>query len=527
MRITGLILLISILACLKLKAQEVLYPIENRDLYEFLDLISTKTNINLKSVTKPYSRRLISEILHEAVEQDSLLTRVQLETCEFYLKDFRKEVLNSDRKKRRDLYFYQDSLFTFSVNPIIGFRSFENGKNYHRFNGGEAFAYLGKSLGFYASLRDNLEKNPLSNPNFLVNRTGAAYKSNSEGNGEYSKMKGGFILSNSWGSIGIVKDHINWGDHFNGANIVGNVAPSFPMIKLKLNPTKWLQIDYFHGWLNSGVRDTINTYNAGERDRVILVSKFMAANMITFTPWIKLNFSLGNSIVYSDNFNPVYLIPLMFFKSVDHTTYFGTGNYGGQNAQMFFNVSSRQLKNIHIYLSTFVDEISLSRMWDASSHSNFISFKIGARNHDLLIPNLSIGLEYTRNNPITYRHFVSTTTFTTNDYNLGHYLRDNSQDLHIDLAYRIKANLRAKISYELIKKGEEHVYTGTNNTGLGLSFLDQVEYKHELIRGEMIWEPLNDLFVNLRVEYIRQNANEIFSPIRDGFYLGGGFNVGF
>ena len=80
--------------------------------------------------------------------------------------------------KRLDVYTYKDSLFTFSVNPILGIDYFSNdsGSFYHRWNGAEAFAYIGKHWGFYASLRDNHESILLEKEDFLTQRTGANYK---------------------------------------------------------------------------------------------------------------------------------------------------------------------------------------------------------------------------------------------------------------------------------------------------------------------------------------------------------------
>ena len=86
------------------------------------------------------------------------------------------------------------------------------------------------------------------------------------------------------------------------------------------------------------------SYYDSDTPREVYRPKYIAANMFTFTPWKRLNISVGNSIVYSDmNVHPAYLIPVLFYKSVDHTLNQGIDN---QNSQMFFDVSSRQIKHL-------------------------------------------------------------------------------------------------------------------------------------------------------------------------------------
>ncbi len=98
----------------------------------------------------------------------------------FYLKDFNKELKpaysrkNKNFDKRFDVLYYKDSLFTFSVNAILGAEYFMNdsGNFYHRWNGAEAFAYVGDHWGFYASLRDNHESEILAREDYLNTTNG-------------------------------------------------------------------------------------------------------------------------------------------------------------------------------------------------------------------------------------------------------------------------------------------------------------------------------------------------------------------
>ncbi|MBK9390518.1 MAG: hypothetical protein IPN68_10090 [Bacteroidetes bacterium] len=225
--------------------------------------------------------------------------------------------------KRLDLLYYGDSLFSLTINPILGGEIFINssGKATYWRNGLEARGYVSR-WGFYAALRDNHESPLLGKPEYLTKRDGGNVKNQTD----WSEMTGGVTYGWKWGNIGLVKDALQWGNNYNGANIFGGRNPSFVQLKLNINPVKWFDFNYFHGWLNSMVVDSTESYwvinSYGSDYREVYHKKFIAANMFTFTPFRNLKVSAGNSIVYDgETMNPAYLIPLLFYKSVDHSDY--------------------------------------------------------------------------------------------------------------------------------------------------------------------------------------------------------------
>ncbi len=502
--------------------QIVYQHISNSNIYEFLEEMANMQIITINSAIKPYSRKLIASKLKKIQEKEGLLNNRQKKELNFYLKNFIKEiddkkvtdyyfkkVFDKNKKdnsdKRLDLFYYKDSLFTFSVNPILGINYFINDKKtiYHRWNGAEAFAYIGKHWGFYANLRDNHEQEMLETTDFFTQKTGAVYKGDGKGGGDYSEMRGGITYSWKWGSIGLVKDHFAWGDNYNGSNIFSGRTPSFAHIKLNINPVKWFDFNYVHGWLVSEVVDSNRTYNYGNGIRTVFHNKYIAANMFTFIPFKKFNISVGNSIVYSDiGVHPAYLIPFLFYKSVDHTLN-STDNRTGQNAQMFLNISSRQIKHLHLYTSFFVDEISIGRMWDSDKQSNFVSGKFGFCLSNI-IQNVSFISEYTRTNPLTYQHLISTTTFETNNFNLGHYLRDNSQEIYFCIKLKPAKALHIDLSYIHAQHGNDYDYENMNGLStLGLPFMENTIWDNETYSVKINYKVINDGFIFL--EYISNN----------------------
>ncbi len=526
------------IGCLTLKSQVVLQPITS-SVYEFLDEMAQMKYIELNSAVKPYTRIFIAQKLQEIeIHQESLNKRQQKELA-FYFQDFNKELKpKGEFKKRKDLFFYKDSLFTFTVNPILGYEYATNntGSYSHYWNGGEFYGSVGTHFGFYASLRDNGVSQILSAENHITPLPGANYKLNqgqTGGRSDYSDMLGGVYYSWKWGRLGIVKDNYTWGDNYHGANIHSNKAPSVGYIDFNIYPVKWLELNYTHSWLVSDVLDSVRIFIISQQKREIFINKNMAANMVTFKPLKNFHISLGNSIVYADDgVKPFYFIPFMFYKSVDHTYNSAGSNALGQNTQMFMNISSRQIKHLHLYTSMYVDEISIGKVMDKDKSSNIFSMKVGFKLNNFPIRNTYLIAEYTRTNPWTYRHQIETTTYASNSYNLGHYLGENSDEIYLEGGFRIFRGLKASLAYTIARKAPEHIYQVINGEGnvKGLPFMETVAWKNQTIEGAIRYEIVNDGYIFAKVTLSDITGDDYYTP---EFYRGkqttisGGINFGF
>jgi hypothetical protein len=251
--------------------------------------------------------------------------------------------------------------------------------------------------------------------------------------------------------------------------------------------------NYFQGWLNSLVVDSANSYwitnSYGTDYREVYHKKFIAANMFTFTPFKNFNFSAGNSIVYDyENANPAYLIPIFFYKSVDHSQTSGINN---MNSQMFFEISSRQIKHLHLYATWFIDEMSVSR-FTKDDEWNFFSYKAGLRLTDLPVSNLSLTGEFTYSYPLTYQHNVPTTTFQNAGYNLGHYMKDNSREWYFAIDYRPARALNINLYFLDEIRGPDYTELGTNR--VGNPPLESVEWHNTSYGIKASFQIINDLF---------------------------------
>ncbi len=548
------------LAWVSLKGQEVPVSFRNEAIYDFLDELANDRLIAINSTVKPFSNSFILECLTQVDGLRSQLSTRQQRELDFYLRQYqffgvKGRNVYTDTKKGNLItkeptlnlgllplgLHYKDSIFTFSVKPIWGIREYLSGGNkiMHTWGGAEAWGSIG-NISIYASLRDNSQTEMLATPLYFTQTEGGNYKSapTNIGGGDYSEMRGGVIYGWKWGSFGLVKDQVQWGTNYHGASIFSGRTPSFAMIKLQLKPVKWFELNYIHGWLVSEVIDSSRSYTSSTGDfRSVYRDKYIAANMLTFRPIKGIAFSVGNSIIYADSkVQPAYLIPIMFYKSIDHTNSHGIDN---QNSQMFFDLSLRMINHLHLYTTIFIDEFSVTRIKDPD-RLNFVSIKGGTRLSNWPVRNVSITAEYFRSNPVVYKHRVPTTTFETNKFNLGHYLRDNSDEIYgaIDVRPFRGVLLRGDITYA--RHGNEYDYTTGSNADL-YPFMKDVTWKNITISFTSRWEFIHDswLYLNVSKSSIKgydvdgktaQHYLDLYTPKSfqgDNLIVTAGLNIGF
>jgi hypothetical protein len=369
-------------------------------------------------------------------------------------------------------------------------------------------AYIGKHLGMYASLRDNWETEILVQPSYFTQHEGGNYKNAQDGRegGDYSEMRGGITWAWKWGYIGLIKDHLSWGSGYNGSNILSGRSPSFAHIRLNVKPASWVELNYIHGWLVSEVVDSSRSYITPQGDyRKVYRNKYLASNFITITPWKYLDFSFGNSIIYSDNnVHPAYLMPIMLYKSIDHTLSHGIEN---QNSQMFFDMSIRNIKHVHLYGSVFIDDWKTSRVTDDSTY-NLLSWKGGMRISNWPLPDLSFTAEYTRSNPVVYKHKIPDLTYASNQYNLGHYMGDNSEEIYLSICYRPVRGLEFGIGLMDSRHGNEYAYTD-GNEATAYPILQDITWHNRSFTMDTRYQFLENAYVFGQILFSSITSNDV------------------
>jgi hypothetical protein len=498
-----------------------------RDVYEYLNRLSQRGIIDYNDLIKPLPRIYIAGKLKELSEKEDQLTSLEQKELTFYQKDFYAELENlagrkpenrevklfgKDAGERWRLFSYRDKLFTINLSPILGYKTGSNDgeKNTHRWNGAYLYGYLGKHIGFSFDFRDNREEGSnIDTFKTFTPVTGVTGRYYPESKAlEYSETRATLAANWLWGHATIGKDFIEWGYEKNGKAVLSNKAPSYSFIRLDIYPVHWLRFNYFHGWLRSDVVDSTEIYKTRTgTDRILFREKYLASHTLTLTPLRGLDFSLGESIVYSDRLEFAYLIPIMFFRLADHYLS-ARENDAGNNAQLFAALSSRNhLKNTHIYGTLFIDDLSVPNIFNKEKQVNHLGGTVGISLTDLLLNNLTATLEYSRINPFVYTHYIQTTTYTNASYNLGHWIGNNGDVLYGSLKYRFIRGLQAKLWGQYIRKGE----AGEVDDQYELPhkpFLFGLRTNYTYFGVNVRYEIFHELFLNGKIQHIKVSGEQ-------------------
>lgn len=460
-------------------SQVIPEPVADEAIYLFLDELAGDGVITLNSVVKPYSRRFISEKLDEATAMNEMLTGRQQRELEFWLAaysftedDARVKLLFNPATAQ-----YRDSFFSVTVSPILGLTAGSTsgpaGETAISWkNGAKIYGSYGR-WAFFATLQDNHQDPMLGEPQFLTPERGGHIKNGTD----FSEMTGGVGYMWKWGDISFLKDSPMWGSGYAGTNILSGRAPSFMQIRLHLKPARWVEMTWLHGWLTSMVTDSTRSYwisNAyGTEYREVYHRKYISANIFTITPVERLHLSLGNSVIFSDpRLTPYFMMPVFFYKSVDHAVNSGISN---SNSQMFMDISSNNIRHLHLYGTLFIDELSTARF--TTPDYNFFSWKGGFRAGNFsFTPNLWFTAECTFTYPLTFQHNVPVTTFENQGYNMGHWLRDNSRSWYFALDYKPVRAATIRLWHEWSERGPD--YQSIGGSRIGLPYLSPVEWRN-------------------------------------------------
>jgi hypothetical protein len=502
--------------------QEVFVAPADGGIEGLLDELAIDRIISLNSVAKPYAREFIAYKLAEALKKDSLLSPRQKEEALFYLGNFtenggRKSEVGGQKSVRGCGFDYDpisfngnDKGFFLSVRPVGGYtQSYNNHGAFYSATAGTGFmASLGKNFSCAGSISRTFENCILSEPDYFTSQPGGKWYKYADGSGTFIEWTGQFVWSWKWGSFGVYKDHFSWGDAYHGASYFSGKAPAFPFIKFHAKPAKWMEFTFIHAWLDNSMEDFTAVNEISQFPIASSISKHIAANLLTFIPWRGLDLSFGNSIVYDGQVQLAYLTPVFFYKSVDHTL--SATSIDNENSQLFIDISSRQIKHLRLFLSLYVDEFKMSRIFTKDEH-NFLSWKGGMCLSNFPIRNVSLTVEGTRTLPSTYQHYIPTVTFASDGYNLGNYLRDNSQEIYVALGYKPVKRLSLSLSYVYAEHGDEFQY-GLVPDPTKLPVLQNISWQDEIIGLNASYSLVNGMAVFVDCQYSVMKGDVRFAP---------------
>lgn len=471
----------------QLSITQVLYEPLDKEVYPFLQRLNHRGVIEFDDLFRPLSKKYIVSKLTEVKSKLELLTNLEKDELEFFLKDYLLEIesmeetpsvkknmtyFGYDKFDRYRFFSYTDNLFKFAANPILGFDlSFkDNIRSTHSWMGFTLQSYLKNNLGFHLTFKTHNERgSKLDIKKDFTPETGIIPSISDLGRDiSYTEVLSSLSFDWDWGSAFIGKDYLEYGYAKYGNLVLSDKAPSFPFIRFEIKPVDWFKFSYFHAWLSSLIIDSVSLANY---NRNIYKDKYFAWHSLTLTPFRGLDFSIGESVVYANKLEPLYLMPIMFYYAADEFISNREGKPGDANQQIFLTLSSKDhIWNTHLYATLFVDEMTIGGIngslfinttygGDVKSRERTqLGYTLGFSVTDLPMDNLTIGVEYTRINPFVYGHHDTAQTYRNSGYLMGHWMGHNADLIHFDVNYRFLRGLQANLWGTFIRKGSSDYF---------------------------------------------------------------------
>ena len=444
--------------CFKVQIIYTQINIERTDNYitPFLIKMANKglINIDLDQTNLPFNTQTIIQSLDSLEKKIYLLNLIEQKELIFYKKMF---PINK---------FISDSLnpFKYSVFPIItGKYFYNNNENFYQTSAGiNLFGSFSKNWSYQLSFQDiNVKANKVQYALQSIthnSQTGINSLPNPQSqNINFSELRSHLIYAFKNGYVDFGQDYQNWGEGIDGKVVLSNKAPTYPYLKVEYTPIKWLKFRYMLAWLHSKVLDSGNFYNLPQPNigayRESYVDKYLSTHSIDFQIKKGLTLSLGESVIFSDKFQFNYLMPFNFFKAAENNLNLGNNNTSS-NGQFFAQINSRNnIKNTQIYATLFIDEIRIAQIFDSKKNRNQLAYTIGVNNTDMILPNLTIGVEYTKIRPFVYNNFIPAQTYEHYNYALGYWLPNNSDRFLMFVNYTPLHKLFIQLRYSTIRIG--------------------------------------------------------------------------
>ena len=439
----------------------------------YLERMAQKGAIEFNDLMKPVDRATVFNLLNQ-LQQNKNLTKIERDELTFYIsyysfdnleKAYIPKSLTVFKQIKKNLFKephilnYSDDNFRLMVDPLaeIGFQGSKKTSQLVS-TGFQMMGYAGKRIGFQLSVRDVNETGDYDSLRIDNTLMGFNRKQTINTNLlSYSQFNANLSYRFNKGMITVGQDQNVLGYGKTGNLVLSSKSPSYPYYRFQYNPTKWMSVNYMHAWLQSGVIDSLKSYGTGNSvyggKRESFIPKFYAIHFVEVRPMKGLSVHLGESIVYTDQLEPAYLMPLTFFKAYDNNKY-NDKITTGANGQFFMGISSRnQIPKTHLYAQLFIDEIRVSNIFNSTKSRNQIAYQIGASVTDIGLPYLTLTAELNKVYPFVYRNFLPAQNYSNSNYPLGDWMGSNADRFELIANYHPKPRLNLRAYYRVMAKG--------------------------------------------------------------------------
>lgn len=547
MRIKHLFFVVLFCLSFATSQSQIIYEDTRSMIYPYLTRLADKGLIELQDVVLPITHQQINAYLQALQLKRNLLSKIELAELDFYKREYQLpvqptdtvmqglKILEKDHAQRLRGATVGNGNFFMQLDPVSGMKVFssKNQSVTQYGNGANIKGFLGKHFNFQFYYRDITE----SGKGIDYNKTstdelGIIKKDTSlQTSLNYSDLRATLSFQFKNGSITVGQDQMSFGYANHGKIVLSNKSPSFPLIRLDYRPLSWLHFNYAHLWLQSNIIDSSRIYNLGNTvyggKYTPFVNKYMVMHSLQIIPKKGMVFSIGESIIYNDQLYLPYFVPVLFFKLVDQNNTMGTNNSASGNSQLFFQFSMRNIvPKTHIYTTLLIDELRLTKVFNATKSRNQVGVTLGIERQDVL-PNLSIGAEYTRVNPFVYENFISAESYKHAGYSIGDWMGNNFDRKTWFFSYKPLPRLLLTGRFDNIRKGGAGTLLQQYFSEPQPSFLFDYQWKSVEASVNARYEIIHQVYATAQYYYKQQRfyAN-ISNPLQTVQQLQLGLNIG-
>ncbi len=518
-------------------AQSIYEPIYNKEIYNFLDKQAEKGIIKLFDDIRPITRNKIARKLIAIAYNTDRLTKIEQSQLDFYSNEYAFEIkfINNEQdtiseffnfgvNNRFNVFKYCDKNFAFDIDPVFQIKYDITKKNYLQYGGVKFKGRISDFLGFYFSYRDFMEDGEnIDNFKLFTPLTGVKnHRMKLNKHSEYSETRGGVNLGWKWGNFTFAKDFLHIGSSYQASVILSNKAPSFPHIRLEIEPVSWFKYNFIHAWLDSKLIDSTTIRYTGVESEVLDRSvsysrrfKYYVSHTFSFMPFNNWWLTFGESIIYGDRLEPIYFIPL-FFRLADHYNSIG-GADTGDNAQIFFNTSYIWTKiKSKIYFSFYIDEMSIEQLLSGNGdNAQVFAWTFGGRFTNPIWQDSYFTFEYNAIKPYAYMNADPLQQYTSSDYQLGHWIGSNAVQYYFLFEQYFSRAIKLEASYQYILKGaKEDINDYYNRVTSTYPLLSGVINTFSEMRWQLSYNPIHDLFFDVDYSYIFKANNRFIDEYK-------------
>lgn len=434
----SVLLLFCVFAIFSARAQSLLMDPQSKDLH-FIDRMEIKLQrdsiLNMSTV-RPLNRKSIMQALDTLSMSLSLQDQynwnsLRMNNVEWCAKPDEwtslRPLWKSFYRNRGNFWERRNNDFFLAINPIL---NLQIGKEigydktiYRNTRGVSIRGQLGDRLGFFTSLQENQERDPL----FYQQRVNASravpgvgyYKIFKDDSSAYDFFDARAYLT--FRAAKLVDIQFGYDKNFIGNGYRSLFLSDWGNSYLfaKINVRFW-KLNYQNTYMELlpqffKTKDTL------------LSRKYAAMHHLSIQarPW--LNVGLFEGVVFGrrDRFDFQYLNPIIFYRHIE-------GTIGSpDNAFAGLDLKANIRKTAQIYGQVMLDEFIIQRaLKDPSNWTNKFGFQLGVKYIDLFgVSNLDLQVEANRVRPFTYSHFDTVSNYTHYNQPLAHPLGANFQEL--------------------------------------------------------------------------------------------------